>query len=126
MTKHPYTLSNDLTNGNGARYWGEFTQLNAKGERITFELTACSSDVNTRYSLPNLWHRSGMIDRILPSYWVMTTYIEDENGNCTGKYNPQNKFENKGFTINFEWMFEATEENREKLIEELERRAFEE
>lgn len=123
MTKHPYILSNNLAPRNGTRYWGEFTQLNAKGERITFELTACSSDVNARYSLPNLWYRSGMIDRILPSYWAMTTYIEDENGSYRGKYNPQ---KNKGFTIDFDWMFEATEENRDKLIEELERRAFEE
>ena len=34
-------------------------------------------------------------------------------------YNPQVKVENKRRVINFEWMLEETEENRQKILEEI-------
>lgn len=120
MKKHPYRLSKEFPYGSGIRYRGEFTQKNAKGERITFDLTARHPVNSDPHSLPNLWYKSGKIDRVLPSYRCLHTYVDDKDGKCTGKYNPQHK----GFTIDFDRMFEATKSNREKLIEELERRAF--
>lgn len=51
-------------------------------------------------------------------YWSVQVYVEDSEGNCFGSYNPiiiNGK-------INFEWLFEATEDNKQKLINEVYKR----
>ena len=51
--------------------------------------------------------------------WGVQTYVTDRQGRCSGKYNPTTK----DGKLNFEWLLEATEENRQKIIDEIYRRA---
>ena len=104
-----------------------FEELNAKGEQIQMELVRCENSGGNN-SLPALWKKAGHVDRVLETYWSLTTYATEDGGKgtCWGRYNPQEKQSEDGKrrVINFDWMFEATEENRQKLIEEVERLAF--
>ena len=98
-----------------------FTEKNGKNESICFDLSRIESD-GKKGSLPYLWKKAGYIDRILKSRWILEVFCTEEDGSCWGRYNPQiipgtNK-------INFDWMLEATEENRQKLIDEVYRLAF--
>ena len=98
-----------------------FTDTNAKGEKIIIELSKCEDWKESKKSLPKLWQQNGYIDRVLETYWCVETYVKDTEGNSFGRYNPQTKYnaEEKRMVINFDWMFEATEENKEKLINEV-------
>lgn len=103
----------------GTRWFYTFTESNAKGETLTIELSLCTNWGGS-HALPILWKQHGYIDRVLETYWCISTYAKDTEGNCYGRYNPQDKLSEDGkrAVINFDWMFEATEENREKLIDE--------
>ena len=84
------------------------------------EITRCEDDKDYKKSLPKLWYKNGYIDRVLETYWCIGTYVTDSEGGQCGKYNPQTKLSEDGKrrVINFDWMMEATEENKEKLINE--------
>lgn len=119
-----------------------FTEQNKNGETIEFSIERCGDwDKPTdKNSLPYLWKKNGYINRVLPNYWHVSTYATDKNGNCFGVYNPQEKqirrtyqeytgktyktVEQTRMVIDFDFMFEATEENKQKLIAEIEKRAF--
>ena len=105
------------------RWFYTFTDTNGKGEKIIIELDKCEDWKENKKSLPKLWKKYGYIDRVLETYWSIQTYIKDTEGNSYGMYNPQVKRENGKPVINFDWMFEATEENKEKLIKEVYRLA---
>ena len=47
---------------------------------------------------------------------------ENKDGNCYGRYNPQEL--PKSHKINFDWVLYGSEENRIKILEEIERLAF--
>lgn len=99
----------------------KFTDTNGKGEKLIIELSKCEDWKESKNSLPKLWKQKGHIDRVLETYWSIETYVKDTEGNSYGIYNPQHKIseDNKRMVINFDWMFEATEENKEKLINEV-------
>lgn len=101
-----------------------FEDQNAKGEKISIEFVRCT-DSDYKRSLPKLWKKKGYIDRVLKTYWSIDVMATDKKGTW-GRYNPQVKLseDDKRQIINFEWMFEATPENKKKLIEEVERLAF--
>ena len=101
-------------------WWYKFTEQNAKGETFTIELSK-RTNCGGSHALPVLWHKNGMIDRVLETYWSIETYATDTEGNCYGRYNPQHKLSEDGkrAVINFNWMFETTEENKEKLLNEV-------
>jgi len=103
-----------------SRWFYTFTEANKKGEKLIIELSKCE-DNTSKNSLPKLWKQHGCIDRVLENYWSINTYVKDTEGNSYGMYNPQHKLteDRKREVINFEWMFEATEENKEKLINEV-------
>lgn len=61
----------------------------------------------------------GFIDKEPETWWGVQTYVTDRQGRCSGKYNPTTK----DGKLNFEWLLEATEENRQKIIDEIYRRA---
>lgn len=105
------------------RWFYTFTDTNEKGERIIIELDKCEDWKENKKSLPKLWNKEGYIDRVLETYWCIQTYVKDTEGNSFGRYNPQVKTEDGKRVINFDWMFEATEENKEKLINEVYRLA---
>ena len=95
------------------------TEPNEKGETLLIELSECTNP-GGRNALPVLWKKHGFIDRVLDTYISIHTYVTDSEGNCYGRYNPQTKLSDDGKrnVINFDWMFENTEENRQKLIDE--------
>lgn len=102
-----------------------FTEANKKGETLTIELSKNEDDPNWKNSLPKLWKEHGYVNRILQTYWGISTYVRDTEGACYGGYNPQVKVElnletgNSHPAINFDWMFEATEGNKQKLLDEV-------
>lgn len=102
------------------RWFYTFTDTNAKGEKILIELSKCTNHGGT-HALPILWNKKGAIDRVLETYWCIGTYATDTEGMCYGRYNPQHKLSEDGkrAVINFDWMFEATEENKQRLIDEV-------
>ena len=92
-----------------------FTDVNEKGEKLVIELSKCKDWKESKNSLAKLWKKHGYINRVLETYWFIQTYVKNTEGNSFEKYNPQRKLGQ----INFDWMFEATEENKEKLINEV-------
>lgn len=119
---HPCTVK-DMSYGRGLRMRYEFEDKNAKGEEITVELVSCTRDPGDR-SLPKLWKAAGLIDRVLDTWVGVNVYVTSEDGTCRGDYNPQES--GIGHKINFYWMLEDTPENRDRIIAEICRRAFEE
>ena len=118
----------------------ECPNLTPKGERIVVELTKSENDPKDSKTMPNRWYKKGWIPEKLNTYWSVTVYAYDGEGNCFGRYNPQVKMEEgvreamingkmvpvPGPVIDFDWIFEATPENAAKLFSEIERRAFSE
>jgi hypothetical protein len=103
----------------GSITWIHVTEPNEKGEILLIELSECENP-GGKNALPVLWKKHGYIDRVLETYVCIHTYVTDTEGNCYGRYNPQTKLSEDGkrSVINFEWMFENTEENKQKLIDE--------
>ena len=97
------------------RWFFEFEEKNKKGEKIICGLALCECS-----KLPKLWKKNGYINRVLENYWDLDIYVTDKDNNYYEKYNPQIR----GQKINFEWMFEATDKNKEKLLNEVYRLAF--
>lgn len=106
------------------RWFYTFTKVNTKGEKIVIELSKCTNS-GSSHSLPILWNKNGYTDRVLETYWSIETFVKDTEGNSYGRYNPQHKLgeDGKRMVIDFKWMFEATEENKQKLINEVYRLA---
>ena len=102
------------------RWFYTFTEPNAKGEKLVIELIKCDN-LGGKDALPVLWKKHGYTDKVLETYWSIHTYIEDAEGRGWKAYNPQSKRSEDGkrSEINFNWMFEATEENKEKLLDEV-------
>ncbi len=104
-----------------------FDELNIKGEKIQLEIVKCTNPGGI-HALPYLWKKNGFTDKILDTWLSIDTYATEDGGkgSCWGRYNPQIRLSDDGkrHVINFDWMLEATEENREKLIAEVERLAF--
>lgn len=100
------------------REWYKFADINAKGEKIFIEVIKITCDLKNKNSIMNLWKKNGYIENVMPSYWSLQVYVEDSEGNCFGHYNPT-IINGK---INFEWFLEATEDNKQKLINEVYKR----
>lgn len=100
----------------GARTVYTFAEQNRHGERLKVELVECYPDNRSKNSLPNLWQKAGYTKKRLESYLSLTTYATDADGYCWGRYNPQIKYNE--FKINFDWMLEVTEQNRERFLRE--------
>lgn len=82
-----------------------------------------------------LWVKRKIFDKPF-AWWHISTYVTDKDGYTWGRYNPQEEPEiikdNKGKVIlshnviDFDWVLPATEENRQKIIAEVSKRAFKE
>jgi len=98
-----------------------FVEKNNKGESLLLFLNKCENyDISN--SLPKLWYKHGYINRVLQSYWHIEVYVHNgEIEYYNNRYNPQLKSDESGenYIINFDWLFEATEENMKKLIDEV-------
>lgn len=95
------------------------TEKNGKDESLMIELSECTNP-GGKNSLPYLWYKAGYTDKILDTYLFVDTSCTDSEGNCYHRYNSQTKRSDDGKrnVINFDWMFENTEENKQKLINE--------
>lgn len=116
--------------------YGEFTEsykfegTNSLGESLEIDITLCT-DPGGNKSLPALWHKAGYTSKRLLTWWSVTTYVTSTDGCCRHDYNPQTVIKEKIHNnkavgcqpiINFEWLLEATEENKKKLLDEVEKR----
>ena len=99
-------------------WWFTFADRNALGEEIVVEFRK-NENTHGKHSLPAMWKRKGFIDKEPETWWGVQTYVTDRQGRCSGKYNPTTK----DGKLNFEWLLEATEENRQKIIDEIYRRS---
>lgn len=108
-----------IEKGNGNLTWIHVTKPNSKKETLIIELSECTNP-GGKNSLPYLWYKAGYTNKVLNTYLSIHTYCRDSEGNCYGRYNPQTKRSDDGKrnVINFNWMFENTEENKQKLIKE--------
>lgn len=102
-------------NQEGTREFYYFNDRNYKGER--FEVEFVKVENNHKGHLINLWYEKGFIKERLENYWQVTVYAYDKEGNCYGRYNPQ--ILPHGTKINFDWVLEATEENKERILYEI-------
>lgn len=107
----------------GLRWFYEYQKPTPRGERIVVELCRCENPGGSN-SLPVLWNKNGHTSTVLDDWWGVQVYAYDSEGNCWGRYNPTEKHDVPRPVIDFKWMLSATEENREKLLREIERRAF--
>ena len=96
-----------------------FDGENKNGECIDVELSRIMAESS---SIMDNWVNNGYIPKALPTWWSIDVYVTDKDGNCYGRYNPQEL--PKSHKINFDWVLEGTEENRIKILEEIERLAF--
>ena len=96
-----------------------FVDKNNKGESLVVVLHRLITDMEDKKTLPNLWKKEGYIEDVKATYWHVETYAEDTENNCFMGYNPQVKAEDKRRVINFEWILEGTEENRQKILGEI-------
>ena len=116
--------------------YGEFTEsykfegTNSLGESLEIDITLCT-DPGGKKSLPALWHKARYTSKRLLTWWSVTTYVTSPDGCCRRDYNPQTVVKEKMHNnriigcqpcINFTWLLEATEENKKKLLNEVERR----
>ena len=104
-----------------ARTTYTFGRHNDRGELVSFDLVSCRNPGGKK-SLPQLWHDYGRMDRVLDTWLSVNTYVTDTCGTCRGLYNPQIIKDSR--SINFSWMMEDTEENRDKIITEIANLAF--
>jgi len=109
-----------IEKGNGRITWIYVTESNQKEETLIIELVECTNP-GGKDTLPYLWHKAGYTDKILNTYLSIHTHCTDSEGNCYRRYNPQIKRSDDGKRneINFDWIFENTEENKQKLINEV-------
>ena len=111
-------------------YSYKFEGTNSLGETLEVDIAKCT-DPGGKKSLPALWYKAGYASKRLLTWWSVTTYVTSPDGCCRRDYNPQTIFKEKMHNnriigcqpcINFEWLLEATEENKKKLLNEVERR----
>lgn len=106
-----------LTNkGNGV-----VRQYESEDGRFIVCITTCAHDKKNRHDLMHAWKKRGYVNRFMPTHLSVSTYYHEENGNCTGSYNPTCKTGGAGYVLDFEWVLEATPENEMKLVEEADR-----
>lgn len=105
---------------NGTREFYCLKDRNSKCERIEVEFVKIENDHKGHFI--NLWYKKGFIKEQLENYWNVIVYAYDKEGNCYGRYNPQ--ILPHGTKINFDWVLEATQENKERILHEIIKRAY--
>ena len=96
--------------------WIKVIGKNAKQETMTIEIVHCENP-GGKNSLPYLWYKEGLTDKVMETYIGCHTYVYDSENGCYGGYNVTEKYDGKRNVINFDWLLEDTEENRKKIIE---------
>lgn len=107
--------------GVGERY--TFDTPTKRGGKLVVDISLCETPEGSQ-AIPRLWVKHGYMDRVVPHYWNIDTYAYDEEGNSYRSFDPQLTKKLGGTVINFDWIFEATKENKQKLLEEVLRLAY--
>lgn len=115
---HEYAIKK--MNPKGTREFYCFNDRNSKDERIQVEFVKIENDHKGHFI--NIWYERGLIKEKFKNYWNVIVYSYDKEGNCYGRYNPQ--ILPHGTKINFDWVLEATEENKECILHEIIKRAY--
>ena len=97
----------------------EFNGRTPKEERVVVEISYCYPDNTNKNSLPNLWKKSGHTQKLYKNYISIQTYAEQPNGTCYAIYNPQNIIEDRRCVINFDWLFEISQDSENLLLHEV-------
>lgn len=106
---------------------GEFTtfyeinEKNKKGESLTIEVCEVYPNNESGSSLPNLWLKHGYTNKLYNSYLYISTYVDDLDGNCWGKYNITAKLseDKKRMVIDFDYLLEVNEKNKVYLLNKI-------
>ena len=98
--------------------WYSF--MNTIGENVVIEITKTTHGLKSKRDLMRIWHKHGWMSERLSTHWSVNVYVTDIVGDCWGRYNPQVTKDHK---INFDWILEATEENKIKILNEVYRLA---
>jgi hypothetical protein len=96
--------------------WYEYGDTNPYGETILVHIIDIKDEERSLG-----WYECGMTDSVLESYMDVTTYVQ-RGGNIYGGYNPTCHLEGVNYMLDTEWLMEAGEENRVKVLDEIERR----
>lgn len=93
---------------------------NKRGESVELWITSIKADKEYKNDLMNLWVKNNycnFIERRLD----IETFATDVKGNCYNWYNPSIKMseDKKRLVINFDWILEDNESNRNKIIAEV-------
>lgn len=111
-----------LNLGNTFRKAVRFNKPNSKGETLYVEIQRCEG--HGPRSLPHLWFKNGFTDKEINKYLICSNEVFNKAGEFYRRgYNPQSS---ENHQINFEWLLEDTDENVQKLIDEVARRFYEE
>lgn len=96
-----------------------FEETNKLGEKLVVEIGRCHAE--GKNSLPTLWYKHGWTKDLMTDYLVVNTYVTDTEGGCSGKYNPTHKLDEDGkrYVINFDWLFEPSDDNKDKVLNEI-------
>ena len=97
----------------------DFGKSSAKGEKIRVTLSR-GTDTGVKDSLPALWVKHGFTASRLSDWWNVEVVATAPDGTERHRYNPQTT---KAHKINFAWLLPATEENAQKIFDEIARRA---
>ena len=123
MSKYGFVNGRVTTTGETFQigYW-EYPKRNKEDERLVIEVCSCYNEKSPN-CLPVLWYKNGWTKELILNYWSVRHYVYDKDGNCYGKYD-FTKTSDDGLrqVIDFDWIFENTIENLEKLINESLRR----
>lgn len=94
---------------------------NKHGEAIQIDLYRTTADEKSETDLMNLWIKHKYIKKFIKNRITVQTYAATANDDCFGWYNPTNKIsdDKKRLVLNFDWVLEDTEENRQKIIDEV-------
>lgn len=103
------------------RAFYELNETNKNGEKINVEIMEIFPDNTSKNSLPNLWLKHGYTNKLYNSYLCIDCYVTEKDGNCWERYNPTIKLsdDEKRHVINFDWLLEVNEENKEKILNEI-------
>ena len=112
--------------GSDIRRFYRFNGTTPWGETVLCEIIECypAKEKWDKNDLPVLWYKKHYTKELLPNYLCLRTYVDDEDGSW-GRYNPQDMIaiDGRRRVIDFEWMLPVSQENIEKLLTEVVRRA---
>lgn len=111
-----------------------YTLKDAKNREVRVYFHKVETEPGKSYDLMTAWVKAGYMKRHLPSYWTVSVEVEDDgltwNGNKFGygldkdyrRYDDKGKLVESHYVIDFDWILEATEDNKQLLLNEIKRR----